>query len=123
MIQPSVENVIDRKGGVDGEKAGSMDSFPVEQADGADQRELERPSGLTDGASRSMGRGGDKYYTTRERWGNIGGAYNIGCNDWVEQADGFNRRDRPTGFTDGASRSMGRGGGTTRFRGEKKGKG
>ena len=114
-----MENVIDRKGGIDGEKARCKDSFPVEQADGADQRELERPSGLTDVASRSMGRGGD---TTRERWEKKGGAYNIGCNDWVEQADGFNRRDRPTGFTDGASRSMGRGGGKTRFWGEKKGK-
>ena len=65
-IQPSMKDVLDREDDIDSEQAGCKDSFPVEQVDGADQRELERPTGLTDGASRSMGRGGD---TTRGRWG------------------------------------------------------
>jgi hypothetical protein len=62
MIQPSVEMDIDRKDGVGGEKASSGNATTVEHADGADRRALQQsgPSGMTDGASRSMGRGGVK---------------------------------------------------------------
>ena len=93
--QLSVQKSIDRKGDIDREEAGCKGTLPVEQADGADQRELKRPSELTDGASQSMGWGGG---TSQRRWEKKGGAYN----DWVEQADGVNQRDRdrPTEFAD-----------------------
>ena len=58
-VQPSVE-IIDRKGGVNGEDAGIRTAATVEHADGADRRALQQsgPSEMTDGASRSIGRSG-----------------------------------------------------------------
>ena len=61
MVQPSVE-IVDRKDGVNGENAEVRNATTAEHADGADRRALQQsgPSGMTDGASRSMGRGGGK---------------------------------------------------------------
>jgi hypothetical protein len=115
MSQSSMQKDIGRKGDIDGEGAESRSATTVEHAGGADRRApWSGPSELTDGASQSMGRGGD---TTRRRWRKKGKGSIVGANDWVEQAGGFGRRNRPTELTDGASRSMGRGGGTVRYRG------
>jgi hypothetical protein len=180
MVQPSVE-IVDRKDGVNGENAEVRNATTAEHADGADRRALQQsgPSGMTDGASRSMGRGGGKKKGGWEKGGYIDGGGKMssrvakvehdGGNDrrahsgwahstepsettagasrlmgrgggkakswwengrwWVEgvdytdidraeQADGINRRERPTEDTDGASRSKGRGG--EKIRGGKK---
>ena len=128
MIQPSVEMDIDRKDGVGGEKASSGNATTAEHADGADRRALQQsgPSGMTDGASRSMGRGGD---TKKGGWGKGGyfdGGGKISSREAKVEHDGGNDRRAHSGWahstepsetTAGASRLMGRGGGKTRWNG------
>ena len=105
--------LFDRKDGVNGENAEVRNATTAEHADGADRRALQQsgPSGMTDGASRSMGRGGG----IDKKGGVGGGKAGSGNATTAEHADGADRRalqqSGPSGMTDGASRSMGRGGG------------
>ena len=106
---------IDKKGGVSGGKAGSGNATTAEHADGADRRALQQsgPSGMTDGASRSMGRGGD---TKKGGWGKGGyfdGGGKISSREAKVEHDGGNDRRahsewahsaEPSETTAGASR-------------------
>jgi len=118
--QPSIDNVIDRKGGDDGEQADNGKDTAVEHADGSLRRALKhfRLSGTADGASRSKGSGGGAEKGGQGRMSSRDAKVEQDDGDdrrAVEHADGADRRalqqDRPSGTADGASRSKGSDGG------------
>ena len=120
-VMPSVDKGIDRKEEINEAEERSRSATTVEHADGADRRALQQsgPSGMTDGASRSMGRGGGAEKSGRGKGGCKGGGdgeqADNGSATAVEHADGADRRalqqSRRSGIADGASRSKGLGGG------------
>ena len=123
--KPTVQSIGIQSDIDGGEKVRSIGATTVEHAGGADRRALQQsgPSGMTDGASRSMGRGGD---TKKGGWGKGGyfdGGGKISSRDAKVEHDGGNDRRAHSGWahstepsetTAGASRLMGRGGGKTR---------
>ena len=83
-----------------GEKVRSIGATTVEHAGGADRRALQQsgPSGMTDGASRSMGRGGD---TKKGGWGKGGyfdGGGKISSREAKVEHDGGNDRRAHSGW-------------------------
>ena len=130
-VVPSVGKGIDRKEEINEAEEQSRSAATVEHADGADRRALPRGlyntyqsqqselSGTTDGASRSMGRGGGAEKSGRGKDGCKGGGdgeqADNGSATAVEHADGADRRalqqSRRSGIADRASRSKGLGGG------------